>query len=439
MISRRRARWLDGQFQGWVEAGLVSPDQALRLHDHAAASDRRDGAVPLFAVLGAALIGLGVILLLGHNWEDMTRATRAMLCLGLVVAGQGLAVRTALQRRDSVAWIEGSAVFATLTFAAGLALIGQTYQIPGDLRGFLNTWWWVSIPLVYALESRGIALLVIFQIMGLYLLSFMSDGPDPWHWVRLLALAPFFVLLRAGGAIGLRERLVATLMLLAVAGSALMGALTVGGVGFVLAAALLAVGLHALDTTDEWISIVIGSPARTLGLLGAATLVSWFGIGELWGIVDFDGGRHKAVSALLPSLAITIGAAALAVTRAATHDGPDRISEWIVTALPIVMAAGAGLAIAFDEDPGQLAASLLVSGYGLVLGSSEVLRGIRSGERFHANLGMSLLLFVIGLRFMSWELSFTARGLAFIAAGVAFLLLNLEIRRRARVSPKEDA
>ena len=50
----------------------------------------------------------------------------------------------------------------------------------------------------------------------------------------------------------------------------------------------------------------------------------------------------------------------------------------------------------------------------------------------HANLGMALLLGVIAQRFVGWEWSFTARGLAFIAMGVAFLLLNLEIRRRAR-------
>jgi hypothetical protein len=98
----------------------------------------------------------------------------------------------------------------------------------------------------------------------------------------------------------------------------------------------------------------------------------------------------------------------------------------------VVVGTAAGLALALDGDTGQLAASLVMSGYGLVLGTSEVLRGIRGGERFHANLGMSLLLVVIGQRFMSWEWSFTVRGLAFIAAGTAFLLLNLEIRRRAR-------
>lgn len=438
MISRRRLRWLDGQLDEWVAVGLVSPDQALDLQAHAVGPSRRGAAVPLFAVLGAALIGLGVILLLGHNWELLSRGVRAGLCLGLLATGQGVAVYGALKRRRSVAWAEGSAVFAILAFAAGLALMGQTYQIPGDLKGFLETWWWVSIPLVYALESRAAAVLVIFQVMGLFLVSFAHEQPDPWHWLRLLALVPFFAMLRARGASGPRESAAAVLMLLALVASTVMGIATAGGVAIVLAAALLAAGLHALDGTDDWIAAVVGPTARALGLLGAAALVFWLGIGELWGIVGFDGAGEIYPGVLHPSIAVAIGAGVLVLARAMKRTGPDLASEWIVAALPLVMAFGAASAIALGKAPGHLVASLAVSGYGLALGASEILRGIRGGGRFHANLGMTILLSVIGLRFLTWEWSFTARGLAFIAAGAAFLLLNLELRRRARGQSQEE-
>lgn len=440
MINRRRARWLDAALEGWVEAGLVSADQARALRHHTTAEGGRGAAVPLFAVLGAGLIGLGVILLLAHNWESLSRGVRAALSLGLVLAGQGLAVRAALRHRASVAWTEGGAVAATLAFAAGFALIGQTYQIQGDLQSFLATWWWVSLPVVYALESRAAAVLVLFQAMGLYLASFVDEQPDSWHWLRLAALLPFFWMLRARAATGPREALAATLLLLAIAGSALLGAIPLGGMAIVLTTALLAAGLHGVESADPWVARVAGASARGLGLLGASALVFWLGIGELWEILDFDGADEVFPASLVPSAAVLLAGAGLAIARAARARGEERISSWIVAGAPVATVLAAGLAGGLDdEDTGRLAASLVMSAYGLALGTSEVLRGIRGGERFHANLGMSLLLFVIGQRFLSWEWSFTARGIAFIVAGTAFLLLNLEIRRRARLASEEDS
>ncbi|MDP6980946.1 MAG: DUF2157 domain-containing protein [Myxococcota bacterium] len=72
------------ELPGWVERRLVSADGADRLREHYAVPDSSKLVFLLLGVLGAAVIGGGIILLVAHNREDLSRFDRALLTLPLV-------------------------------------------------------------------------------------------------------------------------------------------------------------------------------------------------------------------------------------------------------------------------------------------------------------------------------------------------------------------
>jgi hypothetical protein len=69
----------------------------------------------------------------------------------------------------------------------------------------------------------------------------------------------------------------------------------------------------------------------------------------------------------------------------------------------------------------------------LALGVYTLLRGIRSGRVFEANLGMVVVAVLATARFFDTDLEFVVRGIAFIAIGIGFLVTNLVVfKRKAR-------
>jgi drug/metabolite transporter superfamily protein YnfA len=82
-------------------------------------------------------------------------------------------------------------------------------------------------------------------------------------------------------------------------------------------------------------------------------------------------------------------------------------------------------------DP--LVPSLLLNFFMLALGIFTLLRGIRAGRVFEANLGMLVVASLAIARFFDNDFEFFIRGIAFIAIGLGFLGTNLVVfKRRAR-------
>ena len=82
---------------------------------------------------------------------------------------------------------------------------------------------------------------------------------------------------------------------------------------------------------------------------------------------------------------------------------------------------------------GVLVPSLLLNFFMLGLGVFTLLRAIRAGRVFEANLGMLVVAILAIARFFDNDLEFVVRGIAFIAIGLGFLGTNLVVfKRRAR-------
>jgi uncharacterized membrane protein len=152
-LNERQRLWLTGELAYWQTAGLVSEDQAARILDlYGTPQEIRErqtarGLLTL-ASLAALLVGLGVLLLIAYNWENLPDWVELALVFGALVGihAIGFALRYRLGRR-----MASEVVFflACLFFGAAIGLVAQIFHINSDNPD--GIWWWAVGTLPFAL------------------------------------------------------------------------------------------------------------------------------------------------------------------------------------------------------------------------------------------------------------------------------------------------
>jgi uncharacterized membrane protein len=197
-MTSGRGRWLQRELPALIAGGVLDQAAADRLRRHfeaeAGAGTGRRVAVVVFGGLGALLIGGGLLLLLAHNWDDLTRTMRASLTVGVLLAAQGLAGWALLARRGAAAWGEGTAAFLSVAVGTSIALVSQTYHIPGDFPTFLLAWCLLALPLAFLFDSHGTAAIVwLLALLRACQVTWSQPG-DAWFWLLAAAGGLHFVL-----------------------------------------------------------------------------------------------------------------------------------------------------------------------------------------------------------------------------------------------------
>ncbi|MBT3194588.1 MAG: DUF2157 domain-containing protein, partial [Verrucomicrobia bacterium] len=153
---KKHIKWLYSELPGLVQKGVLSEAYAHALKDHYGEVKQRSGriiALSVCSILGASLIGAGLILLFGHNWTELSRPARTVLVILPLIAAQAGGGWCLYKGKQSVAWRESISTFIMLTIGSSIALVGQTYHIPGNLTQFLLVWMILSIPLIYIFRA----------------------------------------------------------------------------------------------------------------------------------------------------------------------------------------------------------------------------------------------------------------------------------------------
>lgn len=429
MASRAQRRWLDAELPRLVEAGVVPAEVAAAIREHYAAAHRGAGAIPLFAVLGAGLIGLGVILLVAANWEDLGRSARAGLTFAMLLTAQAFAAFVLLRQRTSAAWTEAGALILALANAAAIALISQTYQIQGDLRGFLTTWLFLILPLPYLFDSRAVAALVLFGAWG-WLASSLEPGTSTrLFWIFVVALLPYLAALSRHPDAPLRNAFAATIAVPVIAFGAVTSFHVESANGLALLCAGVAAGAFALGAAPARDGAYYAAPASVLAGLALLGATLALGFEDAWGWVGDDVERRGEPPLFDTVAAVIVGVAfaALALRGALRLLRAGDWSRALLAGFPLLVATGI---VVVESSETRLAASTLANLYGLAVAVGMSLYGLERADLRRANVGLLFLAILVFFRFSDWNLSFTLRGIVFIGFGIAFLLLNLHLRRR---------
>ena len=189
--------WLLKQLDGWEAEGLVTADAARVLRERF----RAQGAVStgagalMMGIVGALLVGAGLIVLISHNWDNFSRPKR-LACAFVPLLLSQLWTASLLHRGAVEVWKrESASLFQTATTGASIALVSQIYHIGGEWTQFLLSWCLLTLPLVWALQVRFVA---VFYVLGIGIWSLGQSRVDeawyltPWMYpLLLLAIWPY--------------------------------------------------------------------------------------------------------------------------------------------------------------------------------------------------------------------------------------------------------
>ena len=149
--------------QELVSANVLTPDAAEQIAQYY--QSKKDASTGRFnvvlGILGALLVGSGIVLLVAHNWDEMSRPAQTILAFFPLALGQALCIFTLLRKKENIAWRESSSAILFFAVASCMALISQIYHISGSLDEFILTWLLLTAPLVYVMRSSVVSLLVV--------------------------------------------------------------------------------------------------------------------------------------------------------------------------------------------------------------------------------------------------------------------------------------
>ena len=446
-INRRAVRWLRGQLPELVAAGVISSDNAAAIERHYGPAEARSNfGFVILATVGAALVGAGIILLIAHNWDDLSRAARTVIAFIPILIALGLVGFVLIQRNESRPWRESVAIFDFAAVATASSLISQTYQIQGSFAEFMRVWLLLCLPVIYLLRaSVGAAVYGIGTIVWLFSREFavFIRTPNPmFYWFLFLLIVPYF-LFRFFENRGSRETaalaIVLTVSLVFGLGfTADFAKSDLGGVAFAgLFTVIYLCGIKFFPRPHERLHVIalLGGVGIGVTAIVLSFESSWhMGRESFWGPRALAGNISFALELLFPIVAVCLAAADLIRRRVQF--------SLVAAAFPVVTAIIWGLANLCDPANSTVtnrlaifphwsgtrcsfAAAALMNCYALWLGIDILMRGIRSNSVGRANFGLLLIAALALSRFFDSELSFVTRGLGFILVGAGFLVANI--------------
>lgn len=123
-------RRLEADLDRWIASGLIGADRRDELLANIHEENSSDRARAALAAAGLILLGLAVIAFIASNWDGLTRSLKATI---LILALTGASLLSVLARRRSRPRLAAALVLlAALIFAAGVGLMGQILNLPGE-------------------------------------------------------------------------------------------------------------------------------------------------------------------------------------------------------------------------------------------------------------------------------------------------------------------
>ena len=189
----KQVRWLREQLQVWVARGVISSGQAEQIRQiYPEPKASAPWGTIIFAGLGAIVFGLGIILLFAYNWHAIPKAGKlAVIFLSIIVAhGAGLRLFAWPDWRRPLG--EALTLLGTMLYGSGIWLVAQIYHIDEHFPNGFLIWAVGALALAWAMPSvaQGILTVVLLCIWAC---------SEAWGFDRAMHVAPFLVLLAAGG------------------------------------------------------------------------------------------------------------------------------------------------------------------------------------------------------------------------------------------------
>jgi uncharacterized membrane protein len=387
----------------------------------------------VLGILGAILVGSGIILLVAHNWDIFNKFTKTILAFLPLVIAQAICVYAIVRKRESRVWQESSAAFLFCTVPASIAMISQIYHVDGTLSGFLLTWLILTIPLIYLQGSSIVSLLVIGILTwygvetGYHALFSTSFTHYPYMYaILLLSLLPWYYHLATrnnkSNFFHLHN------WCLAISIIVILGAFSGSNddTTWAFAGYMSLFGLYySLGNTSYFRdNKLMANPFRLLGLAGILTIAITWTYQSIWtGLRDSYNSQFLSspLSILTILMLITTGWLIVRNTRGTNN-------KYDIAAY----SAFIFFALLFMPGDNEKFGSFLLNCWVIAIAVYFIRKGSLQNHLGILNFGLLIIALLATFRFFDNSIPFVWRGIFFVAAGVGFFAANYLLLKRRR-------
>lgn len=414
-----------------VTAGLLDEfkKQEIEAYYQKHSKDPQNKLLIAFSMLGALLTGLGIILIIAHNWDYFGRAAKTFFAFLPLIISQCLTVWVFFKRYESTAWREGVSVSLFFSVGACIALVSQIFHIAGDPGQFALVWILLTLPVIYIMRSSALSLLEIAAITwyametgyGVY-----SAMNVQWYWLMLAGVIPHFYQLETKEKNSLFTffhgwflPLSLVISLLAVVGqpngTAVLLIFVFMLTGFRLKSGLLSRGrkvsngLYAIGTAGLFVVLIMLS----------------FDFWWLEVLHDWESSEQYIYRGeiIFGSMFLVSAFYLLFRTWKTLPGKGEQLTDTAFIFLLVLYPA-----VLIDLMVPIIAINLLV----VIAGVGIVRRGLEEDNLGTLNFGLLVIAALIIARFFDFDLSFFTRGVMFMITGAAFFGANYSMIKRRR-------
>ncbi|MDR1285233.1 MAG: DUF2157 domain-containing protein [Campylobacteraceae bacterium] len=420
---REPFQWLEKELPIWVKKTLITKENADILLNMYKSERSENSKIPfiILAAFGSLLIGIGIISIFAYNWDELSRHVKGGAVILLLIISQCCAFWAKRYKPNSLAASEAVSIFWFLSFGCSLAVIGQVYNLDGNLNDLLRVLVLLSLPIMYLFNSRGVGILLFVPITFLMytnigeLLAQMPKVPEIFFDTFLLFAWLLFYISHLKNNLRANSTIFLNLIFII-------------GVFLMLIPAIVPYYSHSFPILN------ITAFAAIFWILG----VFLYGEKEKFYIRVFEILSKLAIFAILlvscaskrlynsyilseeffyPFIAVFIILFLLFCMYKR-----QRFDELMIPLSPLLL-----LAVFYFYMYDQ--AFLIFNIYILIGGLAMIVSAARKADIALANQGIILIAILIAIRFFDSDLSFLLKGCAFIVIGILFLILNVIMKK----------
>jgi uncharacterized membrane protein/uncharacterized membrane-anchored protein len=401
--------WLAKESQLWHEQGILQPGQRDQILARYPVEEATSGRMAfVLRAFGVLLFGAAVMLVVGHNWSELSRGGRLATVVAGVALLQGLGFWYTFNARRTGSVLGHLA--GCLMFGAGIALVGQTYHMDAHSPDAVLAWCLGTLPFALALESTLLHLATI-ALASAWIIMEMGD-----RWAasspQLIGLRLTFLLLLLPAAVtAYRNRL--PVIAGALAWALMANWFNFGG-GATAACFVLPLALAALHPMGS----AYGRGFRFIGALGVTVITLVIGALGRWRSSDDIGLLRDPL--LLP---LTLGAAGWALW--AGKRDKDASRTWPAAIALGTLALGLPRELSFDSDAAKAIVKAAANVLTLATAVWLVRTGLGEGRLRPYVYGSLVFLAWLTARYVDIAKDFGMLGTAgfFAAIGVILFIL----------------
>lgn len=274
MPRRGWVKSLGTELDAWVREGLISQEQRQRIQSRYGGQEAFTRLSSSILILGAILIGLGIILFIASNWQVLGRVAKVGIISAAIVTFNAIGYRWRERPGASPRVGEAFLLLGAIVYGAGIWLVAQIFQFPYNHADSVLAWIVGMLPVVWVMRAWSVLVLVSI-LAPVWLIVMMADpshqGVFSYLFLSNPSASAFYRYLPLAAIVGMfayreRNRTALTLTLLGLAVwlgrfgwmhleslelSELSSALHISALFAAYGLALYAVGM-AYRTDDAW-------------------------------------------------------------------------------------------------------------------------------------------------------------------------------------------